>query len=104
MTLSVIMSPEAEAQFISLLDWWTENRPDASVVLEDELARVLDLLVSQPGLGVLYKRNTRYPVHHHPLKGTPYHVFYSVVPENNELHVLGVWSMVRKRGPKLRLL
>lgn len=104
MSLDVIFSEEAETQFTELVDWWTVNRPDASIMLEDKLARVLDLLVDQPGIGLLYKRKTRYPVRRHPLNETPYYVFYSVVPENNELHVLAVWSMVQKRRPPLRLL
>lgn len=102
MSLRLVVAPEADRQFFDLHDWWETHRPDATVSLEDELQRVTTMLLEQPHLGRVYTRKGKRPVRHYPLLGTPYHVFYEEIVEAAELHVLAVWSMMRKQGPPLR--
>jgi plasmid stabilization system protein ParE len=101
-SLHLVVSPEADQQFIDLLEWWETHRPDATVGLEDEFHRVTVMLAEQPHLGRVYERQGKRLVRHYPLRGTPYHVFYEEVVDARELHVLAVWSMMRKQGPPLR--
>ena len=64
----------------------------------------MNLLAEMPFLGRIYERRRARNIRHFPLAGTPYHVFYSPKPEKGEPRVIAVWSMVRGKGPPLRLV
>ena len=98
MTYSVVIEPEAQAQVRELKEWWDENRPDSRVRVESALLACVGSLRKNPKR---FPRHYKYDVHYVRLKGTPYLVFYQVRDETGAVHIVSVWSGMRKMGPPI---
>jgi plasmid stabilization system protein ParE len=98
--VKVRLTPDAAAQVAAVDTWWRQNRLAAPDLFADELADALSLLKSLPHVGRPLRRPGTKGVRMTLLRATRYHVFYVVVAD--EVHVLSVWSAVRRSRPDLR--
>ena len=95
--MKLIISPRALSQLTELVTWWRANRTAAAGHLEDEFERVAHLVTEQPRLGRRYRQDLAVRVH--PLRKTPYSVFYEVHEVAQEVRVVAVWSTMRQEPP-----
>ncbi len=99
MTLSLIVSPEADAQIEVIDSWWRANRPAAPDLFSQELAEAFASICITPAAGHRYPHRDRKGVRRVPLRATRHHVYY--VASHDRVIVLAVWGSVKRRGPKL---
>ena len=102
MTYQIRTLPEAERQARSLADWWRNNRPAVPELVKEELQRAFRMLTQTPHIGTPYRRTRVSGVRRYLLRKTPYHVYYRINQETEEIIVMSVWSSMRKRGPSLK--
>ncbi len=95
--MKVELSAKARAQVREIDAWWRENRQAAPDLFTDELDRALFALEETPALGVRYA--PRPSVRRLLLKRSGYHVYAQEEPER--VFVVAVWSVFRRRGPRL---
>ena len=97
--LPIKVSPRASAQIETAAAWWAENRPFAPGAIRDELARVLALVSTQPGVGVP-ARGIKVPgARRLTLGRVRYYIYYRV--SEGALEVLAFWHTSRGRQPNL---
>ena len=101
MKLEVVVTPRAREQIRYLKAWWRRNRPKAPARLRDELRRVFDLISAMPEIGLKVEEQGIEGLRSHPLKKTPYLVYYIPRIEAGRIEILAVWSAVRGEGPDL---
>jgi len=99
--LPVEIEDLAARQIEAANDWWRANRPAAAETLSDELVRALDLISQQPGVGVPADSPRLSGVRRVLLPTAGYFLFYRVVVEREELHVLAFWHARRGTDPQL---
>lgn len=101
--MKVLVAPDAEAQIRAIDGWWRENRKASPRLFAEELAAAIALIEAWPLAG----RSRRHPgvpgLRRVLMRATRYHVYYAPVGEEC-LSVLAVWSAVRGRGPRLRVV
>ena len=94
---------QARRDIRAALLWWKTNRPAAPGGLETELASALLQIKNHPHSGP----QTRYPAargkgfRRIALVDARYFIYYRVDEAKQELVVLRVWHMSRRRRPKL---
>lgn len=71
--------------------------------VQNEFERIVDMLADNALLGRLYQRRGIHGLRRHPMKKTPYHVYYVPRIEEGVLYVVAVWSGSRKFGPPINL-
>jgi plasmid stabilization system protein ParE len=101
MTFRVDVEPSASLQLDELDLWWREHRPDSTASVLDEFEEVIDLLETQPGVGVPYERKGMRDVRWVRLRGTPYKVYYHHEAGGDVVSIVAVWSGQRGVGPPL---
>lgn len=93
--------PRAAAQLQTAFDWWRDNRPFASQMLEEEVHRAFEALKATPSLGIP-ARDVRAPgVRRLYLSQTRHFLYYRVDEERAEVTVLRFWHTSRGRPPRL---
>ncbi len=99
MKLKVVVTPVARQQIRDLKAWWRRNRPKAPTLLREELRRVFDLIARQPEIGHRVEEPGVEGLRCHPVRRTPYLVYYQPNVEERKVQVLAVWSGMREHGP-----
>jgi plasmid stabilization system protein ParE len=99
-SLTVVTTPEADAQILTIDTWWRENRRTSPDLFFDELTEAFDLIARAPYIGRLYRPSPILGTRRILLRGTRYHVYY--VPSEQEVRVLAIWHGERGVGPPLR--
>ena len=99
---TVVIVAEAEQQLGEILEWWTENRPAAPMLLLDEFERCVSLLESSPDVGVRFHRTPVPGVRRMLMKRTRHHL-YSVHDADHEIvYIIAVWGAPKEDDPILR--
>ena len=101
MTYRVLVSQEAEGQFLAAHRWWLENRPASPSLVVDEFAEAVSVLKILPHAGHVFRRATIPGVRRILLRKSNYWIYY--VPDRSHLvvYVLAVWSAHRGSDPPL---
>ena len=99
--LAVTFWKRAARQIESAADWWHENRHDSPDALSDELARTLELITLQPGVGLPAVNARLSGVRRILLPRVGYFLFYRVAPRKQLVEVLAFWHARRGSGPRL---
>jgi plasmid stabilization system protein ParE len=95
------LTRDAARQVREAAAWWIKNRPAAPSLFREELAALLGLLRTAPGLGAPYAHRQIKGVRRAPLPTSRYLVYYVHDPSGGEVLVLAVWSALRGRPPRL---
>lgn len=98
--VSVVTTPQADADIRRIDTWWAENRPAAPALFAEELAELFALLAIYPELGRPHPHRRIASLRRALLRATQHHVYYAF--DGRWVIVLSVWSTVRGRGPRLR--
>jgi plasmid stabilization system protein ParE len=99
--LRVKATPRARQQIRKLKAWWRRNREKAPTLLRDELRNVFTLLAEQPEAGHLVEDAEIEGLRFHPVRRTPYLVFYVPKVDDGIVEVRAVWGGPRGEGPDL---
>jgi plasmid stabilization system protein ParE len=97
--LAIKVSPRAQAQIEAAAAWWAQNRPAAPGAVRDEVARILGILSTQPGIGVTERRRRIRGLRRVNLSRIDYYIFYRV--SRGVLEILAFWHTSRGSQPKL---
>jgi len=99
-SLEVVTTPEADAQIVTIDEWWRANRLAAPNLFHEELGHCFAVLAEAPNIGKRYRRHRSVPdTRRVLLRATRYHVYY--VPFSDVLLVLAVWHSQRGQDPTL---
>lgn len=99
MPLPVVISPRAANEILRARTWWKDNRPAAPGAIDSDLQAALNLLATQPFLGVRCANSRTPELRRLYLNRVGHFLYYKV--ESGELHVLAFWHAKRGRGPKV---
>jgi plasmid stabilization system protein ParE len=97
--LPIKVSPRAQAQIEEAAAWWAQNRPAAPGAIRNELARILSILSTQPGIGVPDRLRRIRGLRRVNLSQIDYYILYRVA--GGLLEVLAFWHTSRGNQPKL---
>ena len=104
MSSRVWISPQARVQTLQARRWWRENRPAAPHLFGSEFTAALLLLAGAPDIGQAYDLGPVLGVRRLPLRQTRYHIYYVHDAAESAVLLLAVWSAVRGRAPRLRVV
>jgi plasmid stabilization system protein ParE len=96
---AVVVSRLALAQVRQASRWWKRNRPSAPGAIDVELAKAIDLISAQPGIGARADDPDLPGVRRIRLDRIGYHLYYSATSERIE--ILALWHVRRGSGPPL---
>jgi plasmid stabilization system protein ParE len=96
---AVFVSRRALAQVREAALWWKRNRPSAPGAVEGELAKAIDLIAAQPGIGARAEDRDLPGVRRIRLDRIGYHLYYSATAER--IDILALWHVRRGSGPPL---
>lgn len=97
--LPIRVSPRAQSQIEEAAEWWAQNRPAAPGAIRGELARILNILSAQPGIGVTERRRRIRGLRRVHLSRIDYFILYRIA--DGVLEVLAFWHARRGSQPKL---
>jgi plasmid stabilization system protein ParE len=97
MTVDVRISRSALAQVREAARWWKRNRPSAPGAIDEELAKAIDLISAQPGIGARASDVDLARVRRIRLDRVGYLLYYSATAERIE--VLALWHVRRGSSP-----
>ena len=97
MTVEVRISRRALAQVRDAARWWKRNRPSAPGAIDQELAKAIDLISAQPGIGARADDVDLARVRRIRLDRVGYLLYYSAAPERVE--ILAFWHVRRGSSP-----
>lgn len=89
-TYSVIVAPEALVEVVQIAAWWTENRPRAPRLFQNELDDALVLISTHPEIGKTARSRRVGNARVVELLRSRYRVYYQVQPEAREVLVVHV--------------
>ena len=101
MSLTLVVTRDADEQIEEADLWWRENRPKAENRVQEELSYAFALLLESPGIGSLYFDEDVPGLRRFRLRTTPYFLYYSVDEDRGEFVVVALWSGMRGKGPPL---
>lgn len=101
MTYAVLLSQEAERQFLSAHEWWLENRSASPNLLLDEFEEMVSFLEILPDTGRAFCRATVPGVRRILLRKSGYWLYYVPDHLHSVVHILAVWSAHRGSDPRL---
>ena len=101
MTYQVLLTREAEGQFLAAHNWWLENRPASPNLLVDEFEEMVSLLEILPEAGHLFRRATLRGVRRVLLRKSNYWLYYVPDCSHSVVYVLAVWGAHRGSDPPL---
>ncbi len=84
--------------------WWRENRSAVPTLFDDELHAVIEMLRSQPTLGVEYQKVSGEILRRTLLPKSAQHVYYAVDEAAGVIVIYAVWGARRGRPPGGALL
>jgi plasmid stabilization system protein ParE len=97
--LRLLVVPTAQRHIRAAKQWWSQNRPSAPELLNDELEKALDLITSQPHIGPPAPNVKTPGVRRFHLARIQYHLYYR--PKPDVVEVLALWHVRRGSGPDL---
>ena len=97
----LIVAPRAEGHIKRISAWWRANRSGAPELFATELADALELLPTNPSLGVGYAERRGVAIRRLLLPRSRYHIYFSYDEAGGLIEVRAVWHAVRGRGPSL---
>ena len=97
--LPIKVSPRAQAQIEEAAASWAQNRPAAPGAIRNELARILAILSTQPGIGVTARRRRVPGLRRVALSQIDNYILYRV--SGGVLEVLAFWHISRGSQPQL---
>jgi hypothetical protein len=99
----VRLSATAAGQISARRDWWQKNRDKASELFDRELDQALERLSrSARSLPIFTKRAGR-TILRYLMPGTRCHLYFEVLAEADEVHVIAAGGAQRRRPPRIRL-
>jgi hypothetical protein len=101
MTHRVLLTQEAEGQFLVAHNWWLQNRPASPNLLVDEFEELVSLLKILPEAGHLFRRATIPGVRRVLLRESDYWLYYVPDRPHSVVFLLAVWSAHRGSDPPL---
>jgi plasmid stabilization system protein ParE len=72
------VSPRALTQIEEAAEWWARNRPSAPNAIRHDVAELLDVLCTQPGIGAPARRSRAKGVRRVTLARVRYYIYYRV--------------------------
>jgi plasmid stabilization system protein ParE len=91
------VTKRADAHIEQATIWWEQNRPLSPGALEEELAEVFTLLISQPAIGAPALDAKTRGVRRIHLARVHYYLYYRVRGE--QIEVLALWHTSRGTSP-----
>lgn len=99
MKYRVLLTREAERQFLAAHRWWLENRQSSPNLLVDEFEEMVGLLQILPEVGHVFRRATIPGIRRILLRKSRYWLYYIPDPSHSVVYVLAVWSAHRGSDP-----
>lgn len=100
--LPVKFTPRADRQVEEAARWWRENRSKAPDALAEDLARVLELIATQPEVGAIARNVRLAGVRRVYLNRIGYYLYYRVHGRPPSLlQVVAFWHASRGAAPRL---
>ena len=96
---TVIIAPEAEAQYLAVDEWWQRYRRAAPDLFDSEFRAAVAQLEVLPDIGRRIPHPDVPGLRRYLLRTSRYHLYY--VPHGDVVVILAVWSAVRGSGPDL---
>lgn len=93
------VSQRALSQIEEAAEWWARNRPSAPNAIHHDVAEMLDVLCTQPGIGAPARRSRAKGVRRVTLARVRYYIYYRVSGEF--VDVLAFWHTSRGRQPRV---
>jgi plasmid stabilization system protein ParE len=91
MTRTYVFAPDAELQMLGELIWWSENRPKAPDLLEEEIRSAIDLILAMPDAGAFVK-GARFPnLQRVLLAKTRRHLYYFHDLARDQIRIVALW-------------
>jgi plasmid stabilization system protein ParE len=94
----VVTTHWAELQILELDEWWREHRDKAPDLFEEELAQVLRLIGTAPGVGKRFP-HPRERVRRVMMRKTRHHVYY--IERERYVLIVAIWGSVKGSVPDL---
>ncbi len=102
MNVSVVVSPDAEAQIEAIDSWRRANRQASPNLFAEDLAQAFATIESAPAAGHRYVHAEVKGVRRLLLRSTRHHVYY--VASTEAAVILAVWGSIKGSGPDLSRL
>ena len=99
--LQIRVSQQALVQIEEAAEWWARNRPAAPRAISEDIAAILTILASQPGVGMPARRGRIKGLRRVTLPRIHYYLYYRVT--GNILEVLAFWHTSRRSLPRMRV-
>lgn len=96
--LEIKVSAQAFAQIEAAAEWWVRNRTSAPNAIRHDVAQILAVLSTQPGVGAPARRGRVPGVRRVNLTRVRYYLYYRV--SGAVLEVLALWHTSRGREPR----
>ena len=97
--MRIRVTKRADAHIEKVAVWWEQNRPLSPGALDEELAGVFALLLSQPAIGAPALNARTKGVRRVHLARIHYHLYYRVRGE--QIDVLALWHTSRGSPPSV---
>ena len=95
--LEIRVSPQALAQIEGAAQWWARNRSSAPNAIRHDVAQILAILSTQPGVGAPARRGRVKGLRRVTLTRVRYYLYYRA--SGGVLEVLAFWHTRRGRQP-----
>jgi plasmid stabilization system protein ParE len=97
--VNVRVSKRAQAQIERAAEWWDEHRDLAPEAFDEDLAKALLLLSTEPLIGAPVLRTSAAGVRRLHLARIRYHLYYRI--RGRTVEVIALWHTSRGAGPFL---
>ena len=97
--LQIRVSPQALTQIEEAAEWWAQNRPFARDAIHHDVAEMLSVLSTQPGVGAPARPGRVKGLRRVSLVRVRYYIYYRV--SEGFLDVLAVWHSSRGGRPRV---
>lgn len=96
---SVVIAPEAEAQYLAIDAWWQQNRPAAPDLFDREFRTAVEQLEVLPLIGRRVAHSEVPRLRRLLLRSSRFHLYY--VPHQDLVFIVAIWNAARGSGPDL---
>ena len=97
--LQIRVSSQALTQIEEAAEWWARNRPSAPNAIHLDIAEILTVLSTQPGIGTPARRSRVKGLRRVNLARVRYYLYYRV--SEGFLDVLAFWHTRRGAQPRV---
>ncbi len=101
MTPELRFAKRAVRQIAAAAAWWTENRPLAPMMFEQELAHAVRTIQENPTLFVELKTTKAKGIRRVLMVRSRYYLYWHMIDGGNVVEVLACWHTSRGRHPPL---